>query len=137
MKLQIALNNTKINREKMDFIIAFGEGLLNLKSDRDDLLQVQIIAEEILKSESERAKTKQQLQERDLNMIGNESSYIMSDLVATDLLMDECGQYALKVLHRYLHKCSKNGKTSAIRNCWISARGVMKLHLFRTSAEQS
>ena len=85
----------------MDFIIAFGEGLLNLKSDRDDLLQVQIIAEEILKSESERAKTKQQLQERDLNMIGNESSYIMSDLVATDLLMDECGQYALKVLHRY------------------------------------
>ena len=73
---------------------------MNLKSDRDDLLQVQIIAEEILKSESERAKTKQQLQERDLNMIGNESSYIMSDLVATDLLMDECGQYALKVLHR-------------------------------------
>ena len=83
----------------MDFIIAFGEGLLNLKSDRDDLLQVQIIAEEILKNESEMAKTKQ-LQERDLNMIGNESSYIMSDLVATDLLMDECGQYALKVLHR-------------------------------------
>ena len=63
------------------------------------LLQVQIIAEEILKSDSEMAKNRQ-LQERDLNMIGNESSWIMSDLVATDLLMDECGQYALKVLHR-------------------------------------
>ena len=88
-----------INREKLDFIIAFGEGLLNLKSDREDLLQIQTIASEILKMDSEKLKIKKPI-ERDLDMIGNEFSYIMSELVSTDLLMDECGQYALKVLHR-------------------------------------
>ena len=49
--------------------------------------------------DSEKLKIKKPI-ERDLDMIGNEFSYIMSELVSTDLLMDECGQYALKVLHR-------------------------------------
>ena len=101
LKLHNALGHEKdrLISEKRDYVIAFGEQLLNLKSDREDLLQIQIIADRIMKTDSE--KNEQNPLERDMNTIGDEYSYIMSDLVATDLLMDECGRYALKVLHRY------------------------------------
>ena len=103
LKLHNALGHEKdrLISEKRDYVIAFGEQLLNLKSDREDLLQIQIIADRIMKTDSE--KNEQNPLERDMNTIGDEYSYIMSDLVATDLLMDECGRYALKVLHRYVH----------------------------------
>jgi hypothetical protein len=43
------LTRARVHREKLDFVIAFGEALLNLKSDRDDLAYIQTIATEILK----------------------------------------------------------------------------------------
>ena len=36
-----------------------------------------------------------------------------------------------------LAQLAKNGKNSAIRNCYISLRGAIKLHPFGTSAKQS
>ena len=41
------------------------------------------------------------------------------------------------ILFQKIHSWPKKGKNSAIRNCWISVRGAIKLHSFGTSAEQS
>ena len=47
------------------------------------------------------------------------------------------GRFSWCALIQNLYMCAKNGKNSAIRNCWMSARGAIKLHPFCTSAAQS
>ena len=51
-RLQLAARKEKVAREKLDFLIAFGEALNNLESGRPDLLSIQAAAAEILKKEN-------------------------------------------------------------------------------------
>ena len=52
-RLQFALTRARVPRETLDFVIAFGEALLNLKSDREDLVPIQNIATELIRMDAE------------------------------------------------------------------------------------
>ena len=51
-RLQQAARKEKVAREKLDFLIAFGEALNNLDPEREDLQQLQTTATEILRKEA-------------------------------------------------------------------------------------
>ncbi len=48
-RLQATLTKANVPREKLDFVIAFGEALVNIQNSREDLIMIQSIATEILK----------------------------------------------------------------------------------------
>jgi hypothetical protein len=48
----LAARKEKVAREKLDFLIAFGEALNNLEPGREDLLLLQTTATEIIKKET-------------------------------------------------------------------------------------
>ncbi len=109
MKLQLPLTKIRAPRDKTDYLLAFGEALLNI--EMEELLEIKSIAAEIIKLDDSihgSVKTK----ERDLDTVTSEASQIMAELIANDMLSDESGQFALKVLHRFI-----NYNTDWLQSC--------------------
>ena len=100
-KLQTVLKREKVPKEKLDFVIAFGEALINLDTSAD-LTELHNSAKETLKEEDQFEPEGEPGNERNFDMITNEYSYFLAEEVAGEILSDEAGKFALKALHRYL-----------------------------------
>ena len=108
-KLQSVLKREKVSKEKLDFIIAFGEALINLDTS-SDLTELHNAAKETLKEADQFESERESGNERNFDMITNEFSYFLAEEVAGEILSDEAGKFALKALHRFV-RCFKFEKS--------------------------
>ena len=86
-------------QEKIDFVEAFGEALINLDGGGD----VQELTKAAKKAVEEDEAVESDAAEEDELMydsVTNEFSFIMAEKTAGDILHDEDGKFALKALHR-------------------------------------
>ena len=83
----------------MDYILAFSETLLNINAEIDALVDIQTMATQII----EMLGNAETPPERNLDLMTDQTSLIMSELTANELLSDECGQFAMKVMYRFLN----------------------------------
>ena len=100
-KLQSVLKREKISKEKLDFVIAFGEALINLDTSAD-LTELNNAAKEALVEADEFEGDAEPGSERNFDMITNEYSHFLAEEVAGEILSDEAGKFALKALHRFV-----------------------------------
>ena len=98
-KVQTVLKRENVSKEKQDFIIAFGEALINLESS-SDLTKLDEAAKETLKEADEFEEESEPANERNFDLITNEWSFYLAEKVAGEILSDEPGKFALKALHR-------------------------------------
>ena len=98
-KLQTVLKREKVSKEKLDFIIAFGEALINLDSS-SDLTELDHAAKETLQEADEFENESEPTNDRNFDMITNDYSYFLAEKVAGEILADDAGKFALKALHR-------------------------------------
>ena len=101
-KLQSVLKREKISKEKLDFVIAFGEALINLDTSAD-LTELNNAAKEALIEADEFEGDAEPGSERNFDMITNEYSHFLAEEVAGEILSDEAGKFALKALHRFVN----------------------------------
>ena len=114
-KLQAVLKRENVSKEKLDFVIAFGEALINLESS-SDLTKLDDAANETLKEADEFEDESDPANERNFDLITNEYSSFLSEKVAGEILSDEPGKFALKALHRL-----------TAQNLYLLSRNVNKL----------
>lgn len=95
VQAQPILKKLRVAKEKLDFVVAFGEALCNLENSIE-LLKIQDIADETI-ADFDSVK----LPERNLDSIENDFSFIMAEIVANDLLSEANGVHALNALYRY------------------------------------
>ena len=100
-KLQNVLKREKVSKEKLDFVIAFGEALINLDTS-SDLTELANAAKEALQEADQFEDEREPGNERNFDMITNEYSCFLAEEVAGEVLSDEAGKFALKALHRYI-----------------------------------
>ena len=103
-KLQTVLKREKVSKEKLDFIIAFGEALINLDTS-SDLTDLDKAAKETLQEEDDFENESEPAKEGTFDMITNEFSYFMAEKVSGEILSDEAGKFALKALYRFIYYC--------------------------------
>ena len=89
-------NNLHIKREKLDFLIAFGEALCSPPEPSPDIKAINDVIRQLLRGYED-----EEIEEIDLDGIHDESSYYLAENVANDLLGDEQGRFALKALYRF------------------------------------
>lgn len=99
IRLQYPLSKIRAPRDKTDYILAFGEALLNIKNDLYQLADIQAVANDVLNAEI----ASNAVKERNLNRVTGQSSFILAELIANDLLSSESGRFALKVLYRFIN----------------------------------
>ena len=98
-KLQSVLKREKVPKEKLDFVIAFGEALINLDTSAD-LTELNNAAKETLKEADQFEEEGEPGNVRNFDMITNEYSYFLAEEVAGEILSDEAGKFTMKALHR-------------------------------------
>lgn len=116
-RLQNVMRAAKVGREKVDFIIAFGEALVNLgnpgggggggnKSFQEELVELDKVGRVALQeAEEEVQEYRSQLtgddgKARNFDLIVNDFSYLLAEQVAGDVLADEPGKFSMTALHR-------------------------------------
>ena len=105
-KLQTVLKREKVPKEKLDFIIAFGEALINLDTS-SDLTELNNAAKETLQEADQFEEEGEPGNIRNYDMITNEYSYFLAEEVAGELLLEEAGKFALKAMHRFVELFTK------------------------------
>ena len=98
-KLQTVLKREKVPKEKLDFVIAFGEALINMEAS-SDLNELEKAAKDTLKEADEFDDDGEHTTEKNFDMITNDYSSVLAEQVAGEVLADEQGKFALKALHR-------------------------------------
>ena len=53
-KLQYPLSKNRVTRDKIDYILAFGEAVLNIGNEQPELADIKAMATEIIQMESDR-----------------------------------------------------------------------------------
>lgn len=97
-RIQTSLNQSKASRDKMDYLLAFSEALLNLHEEVKFLQHLQNLATDLTKQNHQNEDVK----ERNLDGIIGESSFYLAEIIANDLLSDEEGRFALQIMDRFV-----------------------------------
>ena len=116
-RVQTVLKRENVSKEKQDFIIAFGEALINLETN-SDLEEIVKAADETLK-EADEYENEEPANERNFDMITNDYSYFLAEKVSGEILAGEPGKFALKALHRWVGWC---------KNLHIYQKSVLRLN---------
>ncbi|XP_040583723.1 uncharacterized protein [Lepeophtheirus salmonis] len=107
LRLQYLLKQGKLQREKLDFIIAYGEALCSLRPS-SQLESLKKLMKEI--HFSDEYDEKLTFSYASLDRFDNEYSYILAENIANDLLSDKSGRYACVATYKFI-----------LNNCeWIS-----------------
>ena len=99
-RLQNVLQRENCPKEKVDFIIAFGEALVNLDS-RSEVSDLTKTAKKVLEEADEAPDDHTDEDDTIFDQVLSDYSFILAEKVAGEILQDEDGKFALKALHRY------------------------------------
>ena len=102
MRLQNVLTREKVSREKLDFVIAFGEALISLDSSTEIVNLSRAGKKALEDAEAEEKDEGEDTEENStlFDSIIHEHAYAVAEQVSGDILMDCDGPYAMRVLHR-------------------------------------
>ena len=85
-------------REKLDFLIAFGEALCNMDNSVE-LLRIQTAADAALAEHGSHSASTNR--DRAFDHVTSDVSFTLAEVVANELLTEESGSLALKSLYRF------------------------------------
>ena len=98
-RIETSLSQSKVQRDKMDYLLAFSEALLNLHEEVKFLQHLQNVAMNLTKQSQ---KNMCYMKERNLDDITGESSFYLAEIIANDLLSDQECRFALQIMDRFL-----------------------------------
>ena len=97
------MRKNRIQREKLDFLIAFGEALCNVDTSVE-LLRIQSVGDATF-AESAAAANPSSIKsaaaaDKTFDHVSHDFSFTLAEVVANELLAEESGSLALKSLYR-------------------------------------
>ena len=104
-RIQPILRTNRVQREKLDFLIAFGEALCNLDTSVE-LLRIQTAADTTLADNAAVGNptvsgvSPNKMANRTFDHVTHDFSFTLAEVAANELLTEESGSLALKSLYR-------------------------------------